>query len=165
MLLGVFLGGLRMAWHPDPYRFGHKQTTLSYALDLPYIIRGLRVPATMGTVVCAVFTGTECLLESLRDERHEKTFINTTIAGAAAGMVMGGLSKRIDIMATSALGIGMLMGMVEYNAHSRLKDLETPDAAQLGGGDKWNDKIDTRKVKESQTVQELKEKYPEYKHL
>lgn len=83
--------------------------------------------------------------------------VNSAVAGAAAGMVMGSMSKRIDIMATSALGLGMLMGMVEYNGQSAIGDAEHANR-------KWNALLPAQS-KASTTVTELKETYPEFKDL
>jgi hypothetical protein len=94
-------------------------------------------------------------MEGLRDEDHQSTYINSAVAGAAAGLVMGSMTKRMDIMATSALGVGLLMGMAEGNGQRLVVD-------KGHSAIKWNAAL----VKENETtVNDLKEKYPEFKHL
>jgi hypothetical protein len=67
--------------------------------------------------------------------------------GAAAGVILGSLSKRLDVMASAALGIGLLMAMVEYNSHFiAVGASEVPTAM-------------------GPSVAELKERYPRYKNL
>lgn len=154
---GVFTGSAFLAWYPDPYRFDVKGTVVPFALNLRYVLRGLKAPVVWASVVCGTFSMTECMMEQMRDEGKESTYVNATVAGAATGLVMGSMSKRIDIMATSALTMGILMGMVEYNGQTTISD---PEHAKI----KWNGWI-PRIEKESTTVQELKQKYPEFKDL
>lgn len=153
----MFVGSAMLAWYPDPYRFDIKGTVVPYAQNLRYILRGMKGPVMWASVVCGTFSMTECVMEQMRDEAKESTYVNATVAGAVTGLVMGSMSKRIDIMATSALTMGILMGMVEYNGQTVVSDPEHANA-------KWNALI-PRIEKESPTVQELKQKYPEYKNL
>jgi hypothetical protein len=61
----------------------------------------------------------------------------------------------MDIMATSALGVGLIMGMVEGSGQRVAGDRDHSNV-------KWNMAL----VKQNETtVNELKEKYPEFKHL
>jgi hypothetical protein len=107
------------------------------------------------SLVCGVYAGVECVMEGMRDEAHASTYVNSAVAGAAAGLVMGGMTKRIDIMATTALGVGMIMGMAEANGQTLASDKSHANI-------KWNAAI----VRHNETtVDELKEKYPEFKHL
>jgi hypothetical protein len=146
-----------LAWYPDPYRFDVKGTVSPYALNVSYVLRGLRAPVMWASVVCGTFSMTECLMEQLRDEGKASTYVNASVAGAATGLVMGSMSKRIDIMATSALSMGVLMGMVEYNGQTTISD---PEHANI----KWNSMAPFIET-ESSTVKELKQKYPEFKDL
>lgn len=146
-----------LAWYPDPYRFGHKGTVVPKAQNVQYLLRGLKGPMMWTTAVCGVFSLTECLVEQLRDETKQSTHWNAAIAGAASGLVMGSLTRRLDIMATSALGMGILMGCVEFNGQTYVSDLEYAEY-------KWNGRAPLQQV-ESDELKALKEKYPEYKHL
>lgn len=146
-----------LAWYPDPYRFDVKGTVTPFALNMRYVLGGLKGPVMWGTVVCATFSMTECLMEQMRDTEKESTYVNATVAGAATGLVMGSMTKRIDIMASSTLMIGMIMGMVEYNGQ---RTVSNPEHAKV----KWTGFADSVE-KESTIVQGLKEKYPEFKHV
>lgn len=119
------------------------------------MLRGLRPPIAICAAVCGVFSLTECLVEKMRDEDRESSYVNTAVAGAAAGMAMGSATMRIDIMAISALSLGVFMGMVGYNG---LRTTSDPEHANT----KWH-KLRPFKEEESSTVTELKEKYPEFK--
>jgi hypothetical protein len=146
-----------LAWYPDPYRYDVKGTVVPFALNSRYVFNGLKAPVMWATVACATFSMTECLMEQMRDAGKDSTYVNATVAGAATGMVMGTMTKRLDVMASSALTMGLLMGMIEYNGQNTFSD---PDHAKI----KWNET--TASVDpESSTVKELKDKYPEFKHL
>jgi hypothetical protein len=156
-LSGFLIGAGMLAWYPDPYRFAHKNTVVPKALNLSYLVRGLTAPVMWSTAVCGVFSLTECLMEQLRDEAKESTHWNAAVAGAAAGLVMGSMSKRVDIMATSSLCLGLTMAMVEFNGQTYLSD---PMKTKI----KWmSNPIPDEQ--ESETLKGLKEKYPEFKHL
>ena len=91
-------------------------------------------------------------MENLRDETHENTWVNSATAGAAAGVVMGSMARRFDVMASTALGLGALMGMVEYNGQKQLQA-------------KTSKTVISDKAEASSPVEELKKRYPEFKHL
>lgn len=96
-------------------------------------------------------------MEQLRDEAKSSTWVNSAVAGAAAGMVMGSMSKRIDIMALAGLGVGVLMGMVEFNGQTYVSDSKHAQT-------KWKDLLPP-KTKETTTVEDLKKLYPEFAGL
>jgi hypothetical protein len=115
-----------LAWYPDPYRYGHKGVEVPKALDWRYVLRNLKGPVGYAAVTCGTYSGVECLMQGLRNKdansytNPTSTWQNSAVGGAAAGAVMGSLSRRLDIMAVSALGVGMLMGMLEFNAHYKV---------------------------------------------
>jgi hypothetical protein len=146
-----------MMWYPDPYRFDHKGTVVPFKTDLMYVIRGCKAPVMWGALVCATFSLTECVVESMRDEEKKSTWVNAGVAGAVTGALMGSMSKRIDMMALSALGVGMLMSMVEYNG-------QTFQSNAYHIQQNWIPSIPPGE-KESDEVKELKAKYPDFKDL
>lgn len=154
--MGVLAGSAMLSWYPDPYRFDVKGTVVPKALSLRHIVGGLKAPILWSSLICATYGGVECIMEQLRDETKEKTSVNSAAAGAAAGIVMGSMTKRLDIMATTALGLGMLMGMIEHNGQKMQQDQAKGAVTVIGT---------TTSSKESPRVQELKEMYPEYKNL
>lgn len=151
------LGAGQLAWYPDPYHFGPKGTVHAAVLNSTYIFRALRGPVMMGAAVTTTFALTECLVEQLRDPAKESTHWNAVAGGAAAGLVMGSLTKRVDIMSSAALGMGLFMGMVEYNGQTYISDKELAKT-------KWNTQLPAFE-KESEELKALKEKYPEFKDM
>ena len=144
---GVVIGYAKLAWYPDPYRYSHKGTEVFYPLDFRYVLRNLRSPVIFASLTCATYSGVECTIENMRDESKSSTWVNSMAGGAAAGMVLGSMSKRFDVMSTSALGVGLLMAMVEYNSHF---------IAAEGG---------TISDNRGPSVAELKERYPKFKEI
>jgi hypothetical protein len=147
---GVFIGSAILSWYPDPYRYDAKGRVFSKALGLSYTLRNLRGPVLWSSLICSTFTGVECLMESLRGHDSE-TWVNSAVAGAVSGVVMGAISKKFDVMAATAFGLGGLMGMVEFNGQTTVsaKSSVVPES----------------KDGELSIVEGLKTKYPEYKHL
>lgn len=143
----MVIGYAKLAWYPDPYRYSFKGVEKFYPLDFGYVLRNLRSPVIFTSLACATYSGVECTLENLRDEAKVSTWVNSMAGGAAAGVVLGSMSKRMDVMAVSGLGLGLLMAMVEYNSHF---------IAAEGG------------VVSSETgpsVAQLKERYPKFKEI
>jgi uncharacterized membrane protein YebE (DUF533 family) len=99
---------------------------------------------------------TECVFEGIRDPEKESTWVNSAAGGAAAGLVMGGITKRFDIMSTCALGVGTLMGLVEYNAYHSAGTKQVQ--SRLQG-------VLPPVVHDSDALIGLKEHYPEFKKL
>ena len=144
---GVVIGYAQLAWYPDPYRFTYKGTEYFYPLDFRYVLRNLRSPVIFTSLACATYSGVECTIENMRDEAKSSTWVNAMAGGAAAGVVLGSMSKRFDVMSTSALGIGLFMAMLEYNSHFI--------AAEQG----------LVSSNTGPSVAELKERYPKFKDL
>ena len=136
-----------LAWYPDPYRYSYKGTEYFHRLDFRYVLHNLRSPVIFTSLACAAYSGVECTIENMRDESKSSTWVNSMAGGAAAGMILGSMSKRLDIMCTSALGVGLLMAMVEYNSHF----------IAAGQG--------TIPSTTGPSVAELKEKYPKFKDI
>jgi hypothetical protein len=67
-------------------------------------------------VVTGAFSGTECLVEGMRDPNHESTWWNAFYGGCATGLIMGAKNcpTRPDVIAGSAIGVGLLMAMFEF---------------------------------------------------
>jgi hypothetical protein len=154
--MGVLAGSAILSWYPDPCRFDVKGTVVPKALTFQHILGGLRAPILWSSLICATYGGVECIMEQLRDETKQKTSINSAVAGAAAGVLMGSMTKRIDIMATTGLGLGLLMGMIEHNGQTMQQE-QAKCAVTVTGN--------STDAKESPRAEELKKLYPEFKHL
>jgi len=141
-------------WYPDPYQIDKKGRMVSFNAGVGHVMRGLRGPVMWSSIVCMTFSGVECAMESMRDEFNASTWVNSSVAGAVSGMVLGGMSKRFDVMASTALGLGGIMGLVEYNGQKAKQASPVEYKFSEGEEDKPVD-----------TVAELKKMYPEFKHL
>jgi hypothetical protein len=149
-----------VAWYPDPYRFDVKNTVRGKSLDFAYLLRGLQRPVLWSSAICTTFTGVQCVMEQLRDEGKESVWVNSAVAGAVAGALMSTMVTRsFSVMATHAIGVGMLMGMTGFNGQSASTFVPKFNGAMVKGV------LDTSKDTETNTLKELKEKYPEFKHL
>lgn len=144
---GVVIGYAKLAWYPDPYRYTYKGQEIFTPMDFRYVLRNLKGPIVYAGLVCATYSGVECTMENLRDESKANTWVNSMAGGAAAGVVLGSMSKRLDVMSVSALGVGLVMAMVEYNSHFI--------AAEPG----------TISDNRGPSVAELKERYPKFKEI
>ena len=145
-----------LTWYPDPIRVSHKGVIIPVAHDLAYVLRGLKMPVMWATLTLGTFSGVECLVEQMRDPKKESTYVNAMAGGAASGALMGSMTKRFDIMAVTALGMGLLMGLVEFNGPHYIVDQ-----------DHYSEINSIRLAlteEESDTLKALKEKYPEFKH-
>ena len=147
---GFLAGTAILSWYPDPFAFDAKGKQLPQTLGFRYYINGLRSPVMWSTLICGVYTGVECVFENLRDEDKTSTWVNSVFAGAATGVVMGSITKRFDIMATTALGIGTLMGMIEYNGQTVVS---------------MKPRLPSLAKDATSPVDQLKERYPEYKDI
>jgi hypothetical protein len=166
-----------MAWYPDPYAFDYKNVVRPLALDASYVLRGLKTPMVWSVATLVTFTATECVLEQLRSTntsaQSAPSYLNAMGAGCMTGLVMGSMhpSKRLDIMASTALCMGIVMGLVELNGQTVVSDTKQartkwhllPPAAtekpSFGTGT-----LPMRHV-ESSALAKLKQIYPEYKDL
>jgi prepilin signal peptidase PulO-like enzyme (type II secretory pathway) len=153
---GLLFGAGLMSWYPDPYRFDFKGTVVPKTLGLPYLIAGLRSPTLWASLICGTFSGVECIMEQTRDESRSSTYVNSAVAGAVTGAMIGSMTKRLDVMSSTALCLGMLMGMVEYNGSKVAADVEHVKAKNIP--------LPVRHA-ESSELDSLKETYPEFKQL
>mmetsp|Transcript_129446 Transcript_129446/g.192702 ORF Transcript_129446/g.192702 Transcript_129446/m.192702 type:complete len:199 (+) Transcript_129446:100-696(+) len=155
---GLAFGALQWAYYPDKMAFGHKNTVTSGPSRGAQYIRYTMVrPAVAMAVTNMVFASVESFLEEVRGS-HQKDPWNAVGAGAAAGLVIGGFfTKRFDVASMTALGTGLLMGMVEFNGPSIICDPETEQARK-------HPKSLPAKFEESATLSDLKKLYPKYEN-
>ena len=114
-------------------------------------------PAVAFSAIGLTYSGVESFLEEVKGSHHKDPW-NATFAGAAAGLVMGGFfTRRIDIASMTALGVGLLMGMVEVNGSNMVCDPETDAARKIPASI-------AKTFEESEDLQGLKMKYPAYKN-
>jgi len=109
------------------------------------------------STVGLTFAGVESFMEEIKGSHHKDPW-NSAVAGAAAGMLMGGFfTRRFDIASMTALGVGMLMGLVELNGSQLLCDTPGQTARKFPSTLSSN-------FQETEDLAGLKSKYPAYQN-
>jgi hypothetical protein len=158
VIAGVGYGAFNMAYYPDKFAYSQKGTvTAGPSRGLKYIMHTTVRPAVAFSLVSMTYASAESFLEEMKGSHHKDPW-NSAFAGAAAGMVLGGFfARRFDVASMTALGTGLLMGMVDFNGPSITVD-PVRQAAK-----KFPKKVATT-FAESECLKDLKDKYPEFKH-
>ena len=113
-------------------------------------------PAMIFSAVTVTYAAAESFFSEIRGTTNKDPW-NSTLAGAAAGMVLGGfLTRRFDIATTTAIGTGLVMGLVDYNGPNVICDPDTKQERCFPA------KVPTV-FAESEELKNLKEKYPAFK--
>mmetsp|Transcript_21732 Transcript_21732/g.33165 ORF Transcript_21732/g.33165 Transcript_21732/m.33165 type:complete len:197 (-) Transcript_21732:160-750(-) len=155
---GAFYGGCIMAWNPDNYavtRHSHPRLMGGAGIaSSAAIMKKIGAPTIWLTATCMTFSLVDCMAESLREIKDPW---NAVFGGIAAGLVMGSTTRRWDYMTVAAMGCGVAAGALElygpYTEHD-------PEYIRR----KVYDTLPL-KHEESQTLKQLKEKYPKFKDL
>jgi hypothetical protein len=114
-------------------------------------------PAVAFSAVGVTYAAVESFLEEMKGSHHKDPW-NSAFAGAAAGLVLGGFfTRRFDIASMTAVGTGLVMGMVEVNGPNVICDPVTQAAKKFPASF-------SAKFEESEDLSDLKEKYPSYKN-
>lgn len=116
-------------------------------------------PAVYFSLIGITFAAVESVLEDVRNNHSGfKSPWNSAAAGFCSGVVMGGFyTRRFDIASMTGVGIGMLMGAMEFNGPTMIVDPETQQKKL------FPDTVPTVYT-ESEDLSALKEKYPAYKN-
>jgi Tim17/Tim22/Tim23/Pmp24 family len=158
--MGLVFGGwynlVAVPWQPDPVDHFPKGV-VRFRDNWKFFRSGFARPMAAFASVGMAYAGVECLMESVRDPEGTSKHWNAAAGGFAAGMVMGAMTKRIDVSLVAGLGSSMLMGGVQF---SGLHYVSNPYAMAMKVGGKW-----PTQWKESPELAALKEKYPEWKDL
>jgi len=154
---GTAFGAFQMAYYPDKFMFAQKGSISSGpARGLNYLKHVVFRPAMVFSAVTVTYAVAESFLSEVRGTTTKDPW-NSTLAGATAGMVLGGfLTRRFDIATTTAIGTGIMMGLVDFNGSNMICNPEAKEARSF-----------PTKVpiifEESDELKGLKEKYPAYK--
>jgi hypothetical protein len=154
---GTAFGAFQMAYYPDRFVFAQKGTISSGpARGLNYLKHVVFRPAMIFSSVTVTYAAAESFFSEVRGTNPKDAW-DSTLAGAAAGMVLGGfLTRRFDIATTTAIGTGLMMGLLEFTGSSMISNPSGKDARS------FPTKVPTA-FEESDELQGLKEKYPAYK--
>ncbi|OEU12282.1 hypothetical protein FRACYDRAFT_270572 [Fragilariopsis cylindrus CCMP1102] len=154
---GTAFGAFQMAYYPDRFAYAQKGTVLSGPVrSLNYIKHAVFRPAMIFSAVTVTYAAAESFLSEIKGTTSKDPW-NSAFAGAAAGMVLGGfLTRRFDIATTSAIGTGLIMGLIDFNGPNIICDPDTKQARCFPA------KVSTV-FEESEELKNLKEKYPAFK--
>jgi hypothetical protein len=150
---GTFFGACQIAWFPDPLPSA-KGITVVGRTAASAVAGSLLRPATYMSLAAASFCFVECMSESMR---NKKDSWNSVLGGFAAGMVMGSVTKRFDIMTSMALGTGLVMGTTDFIGPSTVVFPVEKKERDFG--------VLPKTHVESEALAGLKEKYPKFKDL
>lgn len=129
----------------------------------PRFLKGFAKPIGYYSTTAVIFTGVECLSESLRGDidtfrgGHTDHYKDTALGGFAAGLFMASLTKRFDTMILTGAFTGAFMSSLRYFGLSFASNPQL-QALKVGG------KLPLQH-EESYKLTALKEKYPEYADL
>ena len=157
---GSFFAACQLAWYPDPVTStaagAVKRFTSNAPSDPRAIARTIARPAFWMAAASAAFASVECLAETARGKKDS---FNASIGGMAAGLVLGATTKRMDIMTSTACGLGLFMFALDFTGESTIHETSQLEMREKMYG------VLPRVHKESEALAALKEKYPECKEL
>mmetsp|Transcript_27344 Transcript_27344/g.38496 ORF Transcript_27344/g.38496 Transcript_27344/m.38496 type:complete len:192 (+) Transcript_27344:63-638(+) len=155
--VGTFMGACQVAWYPDPVVSETKKmagAVIAKSSDSGTVIRGMIRPAMWMAAAGSAFAMGECLAETFRNKSDSW---NAVVGGMASGAVMGATTRRFDIMTAAALGMGLVMGIVDASGPATVHNQE-------GLAHKMHGTL-PETHQETEALASLKEKYPQYKHI
>lgn len=154
---GTAFGAFQMAYYPDRFAYAQKGAISSGPVrSLNYLKHVVFRPVMIFSAVTVTFAAAESFLSEIKGTTSKDPW-NSAFAGAAAGMVLGGfVTRRFDIATPSAIGTGIMMGLIDFNGPNIFCDPVTQHARHLPT------KVPTV-FKESEELKNLKEKYPAFK--
>ena len=155
---GTAFGAFQMAYYPDKFVFAQKGTILKGpARGMAYLQHVVFRPAMIFSAGTVTFAAVESLLSEMRGTTTKDPW-NSTFAGAAAGMVLGGfITRRFDIATTTAIGTSLMMGLIDFNGSNLISDPAGKEARSFPT-------TVSAVFEESEELQGLKDKYPAYKN-
>ena len=112
-------------------------------------------PAMWFSLTAGTFTAVECAMEAARNETQDAW--NSLVAGMAGGAVIGLTNGRPQVVAATAIGMGIFMACLDYSGPKTVTD-EKELAYKRNA---WLPKQHV----ESEALAALKEKFPQHKEL
>ncbi|KAL7548330.1 hypothetical protein ACHAWF_011616 [Thalassiosira exigua] len=153
---GTFYGACVASWYPDPIVTPGKYGGIPGKTDFRAVGRTVLRPAMWFSLTAGTFTGVECAMEAARNETQDVW--NTMVAGMAGGAVMGMTNGRPQVVAATAIGMGLTMALVELSGPTTVFDEEALDGHKRMG-------LLPKQHVESDALRALKEKFPQHKDL
>mmetsp|Transcript_2393 Transcript_2393/g.2593 ORF Transcript_2393/g.2593 Transcript_2393/m.2593 type:complete len:190 (-) Transcript_2393:174-743(-) len=152
---GTIHGAVTLAWFPDPITSEKRFGGVLGKSDGRQVLRALARPSFLMATAGATFAVIECSAETLRGKDDSW---NSMIGGMAAGAFIGSMTKRADIMTSTAFAMGLFMLAVDYTGpiDGQYKMRDTTNKKMYG--------VLPNTHKEGPELSALKEKYPKFNH-
>jgi len=155
-LAGTFYGACVAAWFPDPIESaGKKYSPLPGRTDARALGRTVLRPAMWFSLTAGTFTAVECAMEAARNDIQDPW--NSLVAGMAGGAVIGMTSGRPQVVAATAIGMGLFMVGLDLSGPKTVYDEAALEHKRMGYLPKQH--------VESDALASLKEKFPQHKNL
>ena len=107
------------------------------------------------SLTAGTYTAVECAMEAARNETQD--YFNSLIAGMAGGAVIGLTNGRPQVVAATAIGMGIFMAAVDLSGSKTVWNEKELDHKMTGALPKQH--------VESDALAALKEKFPQHKDL
>ena len=156
LVFGAWYNLVAVPWQPDPVDHFPKGV-VRFRDNWKFFRSGFARPMAAFASIGMAFGSVECLFETIRDPEGTSQHWNTAAGGFAAGMVMGAMTKRLDVSLVAGMANAILMGSIQFHG---LHYVANPHQMAMKVGGKW-----PTQWKESPELAGLKEKYPEWKDL
>ena len=154
---GTFFGACKAAWYPDPIESVDKKKFAGVPArsDFRAVGRTVFRPAMWFSLTAGTFTAVECAMEAARNDTQDVW--NSIAAGMAGGAVIGMTNGRPQIIAATALGMGVFMAALDLSGPKTVANEAELEYKRNG----WLPKQHV----ESAAVAGLKEAFPQHKNL
>lgn len=153
---GTFYGTCLAAWYPDPITTAGKYGGIPGKTDFRAVGRTILRPAMWFSLTAGTYTAVECAMEASRNETQDVW--NSLVAGMAGGAVIGMTSGRAQVVAATAIGMGLALAAVDLSGPKTVWDEELLDGHKRQG-------LLPKKHVESEALAALKEEFPQHKNL
>lgn len=148
--MGTFYGTCVAAWNPDPIESGKFATGRT---DWKGVGRTIARPAMWFALTGGVFTAVECAMEAARNETKDPW--NSLVAGMAGGAVIGMTHGKPQIVAATAIGMGLFMAAMDLSGPKTVADEPALEYKRTG--------LLPQQHVESDALMALKELFPKHK--
>ncbi|EED95984.1 predicted protein [Thalassiosira pseudonana CCMP1335] len=152
---GTFYGACVAAWYPDPVTTTQKFGGTLGKSDFRAVGRTIARPAMWFSLAAGTFTATECVMEMIRNETQDAW--NSLVAGMAGGAVIGLTTGKPQIVAATAIGMGIFTAAMDLSGAKTVHNESMLDYKRHG--------LLPKVHKESEALASLKEQFPKFKDL
>ena len=148
---GTFFGTAQAAWTPDPITSAGKAVTETSKSEFRAVGRTIARPALLFSAAAGAFASTECIAESFRGKGDAW---NSLFGGMAAGAIIGATTRRVDIMTSAAVAMGLFIFALDYTGEDTVRDPVSLRQKLFG--------VLPQKHEESEALARMKKAYPQH---